>query len=258
MGEDSIFFVGVASRVFLRRIFREIRVRLLVGGRILIFGLISCYICLLSCRRRQPVDAHISCFHELAVKLATLGWRKARLAEVRAEILACQQYLNAFRSKTSHMEKLLSNREYCDLLGVHDKSVEQWKKEPFSTNPSYPENLKFKTNAGTLVRSKSELLIAMTLEKYGVPYRYECLLETPSGPCFPDFTIMHPRTHKIFLWEHFGLMDNSSYAANAGTKVCTYLQMGYVPGDTFLMTYETSNRPLDLQEVENLIRGKFT
>lgn len=195
---------------------------------------------------------------ELAVKLATLGWRKARLAEVRAEILACQQYLNAFRSKTSHMEKLLSNREYCDLLGVHDKSVEQWKKEPFSTNPSYPENLKFKTNAGTLVRSKSELLIAITLEKYGVPYRYECLLETPSGPCFPDFTIMHPRTHKIFLWEHFGLMDNSSYAANAGTKVCTYLQMGYVPGDTLLMTYETSNRPLDLQEVENLIRGKFT
>lgn len=194
---------------------------------------------------------------DLAVLLAKIGWRKARLAEVRTEILACQQYLNACRSKTSHLEKLLSNQEYCVLLGIQDKSVEQWKNEPFSSNPSYPEALKLKTNTGVCVRSKSELLIAMMLEKYGIPYRYECLLETPAGSFFPDFTIMHPKTHKIYIWEHFGMMDSQSYASKAGAKVSIYLQMGYIPNENLLLTYETADYPLDLQEVENLILSKF-
>lgn len=192
-----------------------------------------------------------------AARLAKISWQKARLIEVTREISACKHYLKCFKPEKSRLEILLENPEYCTLLGIHSKSVEEWKKEPFSTNPSHPESLKFKTNCGTLVRSKSELLIAMMLDKYGVPYKYECMLETPAGPHFPDFTIMHPKSKRIYLWEHFGLMDDSSYAASAGNKIGLYMQMGYIAGDTLIMTFESRKSPLDLQAVETLIQETF-
>lgn len=192
-----------------------------------------------------------------AARLAKISWQKARLIEVTREISACQHYLRCFKAEKSRLEILLENPEFCTLLGIHSKSIEEWKNESFSTNPSNPGNLKFKTNTGLLVRSKSELIIAMTLDKYGIPYRYECLVDTPAGPHFPDFMIMHPKTKKIYLWEHFGLMDNSSYSASAGNKIGLYMQMGYIPGETLIMTFENGKSPLDLQTVETLIQETF-
>lgn len=194
---------------------------------------------------------------EEAAALAKTAWRKARLAEIRSEMTACERYINSFRGKKSHMEQLLANREYCALLGFCDLDADAWQHAAYTHNPSHPENLKIPTNNGTLVRSKSEALIAIYLEKYGIPFRYECLLETPAGALFPDFTIMHPKTHRLYLWEHFGLMDNSAYAASAGSKIGTYMQMGYIPGDNLITTYEGGKILLNLKQVESIIQQTF-
>lgn len=194
---------------------------------------------------------------EYAVKLAKVAWQKARLAEVRTEMQACERYIHSFRSETSHMQQILENKGYCSLLGLENPNVEEWMKEKYLQNQAHPEHLKFPTNTGVLVRSKSEALIAMQLEKFGIPYRYECQLQTPVGPIYPDFTIKHPKTRRLYIWEHFGLMDDPNYAASAGKKTGIYMQMGYIPGDTFLATYESGTLQLDLYEVERIIQEKF-
>lgn len=193
-----------------------------------------------------------------AIQLAKLAWCQARLAEVRAEIDACEHYLKAFRSNTTHLQVLMANPGFCQLIGASSSNAEEWKKTPYQTNPNYPESLQFLTSSGLKVRSKSEVLIVTALEKYGIPFRYECLLETPAGPFYPDFTIRHPRNGRIYIWEHFGMIDNSAYAEVSLPKIGIYAQMGYFPNKNFIMTFETKEHPFNLPEAEELIRKYFS
>ena len=73
----------------------------------------------------------------------------------------------------------------------------------------------------------------MTLDKYGISFRYESPLDTQKGRFFPDFTIRHPKNHKTYIWEHFGLMDDQEYAAQVSEKLQIYMDCGYVPGENF-------------------------
>ena len=59
------------------------------------------------------------------------------------------------------------------------------------------------------------------------------------------------------IWEHFGLMDNSEYAANAMEKIALYSQNGFVLGRGFIYTMETSARPLSSRLVNKLIECHF-
>ena len=62
--------------------------------------------------------------------------------------------------------------------------------------------------AGSLfVRSKSEAFIASSLSDKGIPFRYECAAKIAGTVIYPDFTIRHPLSGKLCLWEHFGLID---------------------------------------------------
>ena len=192
-----------------------------------------------------------------AVSLARSAWNKARLAEVRAEITGCQRYLNSFRGKTTHMKQLMAKPGFCELLGVENTSSAAWAKAPFSKNPSHPEHLKFRTKSGLLLRSKSEALIATMLEKYSIPFRYECQMDTATGAIYPDFTILSPVNGKQYIWEHFGMVDNPSYAANIGQKLYTYSQLGYIPDENLILTYESHDYPLEPYHIEAVIRQYF-
>ena len=57
--------------------------------------------------------------------------------------------------------------------------------------------------------------------------------------------------------EHLGMMDNVDYASNAIIKINTYEKAGYMLGDKLLLTYETSNRPLDTKLVEKVLEPYF-
>ncbi|MEE3482012.1 MAG: hypothetical protein VZQ80_08495 [Lachnospiraceae bacterium] len=192
-----------------------------------------------------------------AVSLAKSAWNKARLAEVRAEITGCQRYLNSFRGKTTHMKQLMGKPGFCDLLGQENTSAAAWAKAEYNKNPSHPEHLKFHTKSGLLLRSKSEAMIATMLEKYSIPFRYECQMDTSTGPIYPDFTILSPVTGKQYIWEHFGMVDNPSYAASVGQKLYTYAQLGYIPDENLILTYESHDHPLEPYRIEAVIRQYF-
>lgn len=123
-------------------------------------------------------------------------------------------------------------------------SAQKWRAESYETNPSHPENLIHTTLAGHKVRSKSEVIISNLLYTNQIPYRYEAALPLKEFTAYPDFTILHPVTNKIFYWEHFGMMDNAPYCDTACNKLKTYCYNGIFPSMQLITTYETSKCPI--------------
>lgn len=116
-----------------------------------------------------------------------------------------------------------------------------------------------RTAKGERVRSKSEVIIADTLGRLGIPYKYECPLKLTDGgrSVYPDFTCLDLHTRKELLWEHLGMMDNPVYASLAVKKLSSYLQCGYVPGKNLIISMESSEKPLSQTEVRLIIQGVF-
>lgn len=111
---------------------------------------------------------------------------------------------------------------------------------------------------GDRVRSKSEVIIADTLQRFDVPYRYEFPYVLKQGcrrlTVHPDFTCLNKRTRQEFIWEHFGLVDDTNYAENMVKKVDMYQENGFAMGKNFLMTMETREKPLSSKNVARLVQ----
>ena len=107
------------------------------------------------------------------------------------------------------------------------------------------------------MRSKSEALIDMFLFKNKIPFRYECPLELDNILLYPDFTIRHPTTGKVFYWEHFGLMNQALYRKSACSKLQLYISNGITPSIQLITTYETQEVPLDPETVEKIVEHTY-
>lgn len=162
----------------------------------------------------------------------------------------------------SNAEDLLINKPgYQELLSSYFKPqseiIKDWIAAPFEQNPKYPENKIHKTSSGNMVRSKSEVLIDMVLYTHKIPFRYECELHFGDYKIYPDFTIMHPKTGKIYYWEHYGKMDDPKYNRNVGDRIQTYVNKGIIPSIDLITTFETSLHPLSIDEVEKIVKEYF-
>lgn len=137
------------------------------------------------------------------------------------------------------------------------KELDEWMNSPYPTNTKHLEHLIVKVGPNEFVRSKSEAMIAKTLKQYQIPYRYECQLILDDMELYPDFTIRHPKTGEVFIWEHFGLLDKSDYQKNMLGKLHTYVSNNILPGIHLITTYETQDKPLTFEMIEMLIQYYF-
>jgi len=108
---------------------------------------------------------------------------------------------------------------------------------------------------GEHVRSKSELIIADRLHFAGVPYHYELEFIPSRGSTkfFPDFTVLNKRTLETWYWEHLGMMDDTKYSTMAKEKIEFYSEEGLALGKNLIITFETSQSPLNTKYVDSLI-----
>ena len=127
----------------------------------------------------------------------------------------------------------------------------------YQKNPNYPEQLIHKSISGNLVRSKSEAFIDMVLHINKIPFRYECALQLDEITIYPDFTIRHPVTGETYYWEHFGLMDQTSYIQKTFSKLELYASHGIIPSVNLLTTYETKENPLSMDMLEKIVHHYF-
>lgn len=132
-----------------------------------------------------------------------------------------------------------------------------WTNNPYDQNPYHPEGLIHRSISGKLLRSKSESIIDMILFQEKIPYRYECQLLLGDQIIYPDFTIRHPHTGKLFYWEHFGQMDNPEYYTKACSKIHLYVSHGIIPTINLITTYETKSFPLASEDVKEIVDHYF-
>ena len=195
-----------------------------------------------------------------AEQLAMKKYLLLRMKELIQEERAIIWYLSHHREETSH-QMLEKDNPYAELLAPYfqpeSSDLQSWMESPYEQNRKYPEQKIYGTSAGIKVRSKSESMIVYLLHNYKIPFRYECELELGQVTVYPDFTIRHPKTGKVFICEHLGMLDDPAYRRNALSKLQLYMEHGWIPSVNLILTCETKEYPLNMAYVERLIKEYF-
>jgi len=135
-----------------------------------------------------------------------------------------------------------------------DSIVRSWLSKEFEVRPPYPDHLIYRSPRGLPVRSKAESLIAAMLDARRIPFRYEAPLSIDDKLFFPDFTVMRRSDHCIFYWEHFGLMDDETYRQHTYDKLHYYAEVGILPFENLITTYESPLQPFDAPRIDRILR----
>ena len=114
------------------------------------------------------------------------------------------------------------------------------------------------TLRGDKVRSWPESLIADSLFTEKLSYKYEKPFKLKNGhTVYPDFTIMHPLTGELFLWEHFGRWDKQGYRSTSIRKIKDYAESGMLIGKNLIATFDDDEYKLSESEIKKLITAYF-
>ncbi len=209
---------------------------------------------------------------KLAQQLAQADYDRKLVASLRHESEVLQRALaryNKFERKHGLAEKLfnkLSKNKQKLIKPIHLSDEEfsaSWSSVSYNGRnyamnhliaAGQPEHL---TARGERVRSKSEIIIADTLNRLKIPYKYEYPIkivnETDDIRTFyPDFLCLNVRTRQEFIWEHLGMMDDAEYAASAARKLRLFEKNGIFPGKNLIITVETSELPINAKQVEKV------
>ena len=204
-------------------------------------------------------------------RLAQKEYDQTVLTEMQRELKAVDRFLKSFCPKRLHdiFEKLLpARRKFVQPVRLPDEEfAEQWLAVKYSGKGMAADAPLLETSRGERVRSKSEVIIADTLDRLKIPYRYEFphqlkVRRNSRGrdssrrivTFHPDFTCLNVRTRREFIWEHFGRMDDPEYIAETLGKFDTYTANGIFPGESLIFTMETQERPLNPATVEALAK----
>lgn len=140
-----------------------------------------------------------------------------------------------------------------------EERIRIWLEETYEKNNAYPENLRFETEQGDLVRSKSEVIIANILYQHrnDILYKYErplnVLIDRKIKTIYPDFTILNVHTGRMIYWEHAGRMDDANYANDFVKKANLYISNNLFPGRDVFFTYESIASPLEISVIKKLV-----
>ncbi|MCR5474252.1 MAG: hypothetical protein K6F28_03505 [Lachnospiraceae bacterium] len=185
-------------------------------------------------------------YNSLLENLLTVRNRVERFTEIYDIESITRAYDNLSQARKALVNPIIpSDENYIMEWREHNKG---------GCNP-YPEEGKYQTQRGELVRSKSEKILADLFEKFGIPYVYEPQITAVNGKnLYPDFALLNVRTRRTVYWEHFGLISDGEYAQNALTKINLYEQMGIEVGKNLIITMESERMLLDIKRIEKKIR----
>lgn len=161
-----------------------------------------------------------------------------------------------FKEETAKKE-LTFNRlpelfTYIQLTGT--KKERDWYARMSSAGDFRTEEKIYSTESGFDVRSMSERLIADTIYKFKLLFFYEPEIIIDGETFRPDFVILLP-DGRVFIWEHFGRMDNESYKKHAEYKIAKYREVGFHPQINLICTYGEDIR--DEALIERIVRERL-
>ncbi len=202
------------------------------------------------------------------IKKADIG-----LAQKLAQKDYAQKSKRNVEAKISLIDSVISNYEKQSLLSISDslKPVRQtlinpyvmsdeeyvklWLENQYEQNADYLESLIFKTANGESVRSKSEVIIADTLLRLGIPYKYEMPFYYTKYKSFrTDFTALNVKRRQMVYIEHFGRIHKENYRDSFFYKLKNYSKAGLVIGKNLIFTFEDEDHPFDISIYENTFK----
>lgn len=119
-----------------------------------------------------------------------------------------------------------------------------------------------RANDGTLVRSKSEVIIYDRLILKGIKPSYEKALKLNDMTRYPDFTIEDDAKGITYYWEHCGMMTNPDYRKRWENKLRWYHANGILPSQenggergTLFITEDSAAGGISSQEIDRVIEA---
>jgi len=135
----------------------------------------------------------------------------------------------------------------------------EWKKrleaEKAKYPPYKPEQLKHPAMDGTMMRSKSEVIIANMLIQAGIPFVYEAPLFINGKNVLPDFTILSLIDLKTeIIIEHQGMIFVDEYANKFIRSLRLFLQTDWIPNKNIFFTFDNAQETIDPRQVLSILR----
>lgn len=199
---------------------------------------------------------------ELIMGLAQSDYRKQYLKVAKAELKVLEDEIKllsaggveaVFDELPEYRKELVTPYYTSDQL-----YAAAWQAERFRTNIYRTEERKYKTRRGDMVRSKSEAIIADMLYELRIPYHYEKALRLSTGEFrYPDFTLLKVSERKDYYLEHFGLFDDAWYRSASLRKLNEYNANGIYTGKNLILTFETTDNPLDIEGIRQMLSNIF-
>lgn len=186
---------------------------------------------------------------EVKLALARKKVNQALLIDYQTELEKYQR-----ESECSLAEKVL---ESAAIRQIILEGNEKWSQEKYPRNTSFLQNCIHRTPTGIYVRSKSERDIAVGLYDWQLPNQYDRKFYFEKRTVSPDFTIRHPVTGLLILWEHFGRMNDPDYVRKTYEKLDLYMRHGFFPGENLIVTFEDALHPLTPERIEMEIQYHF-
>lgn len=196
---------------------------------------------------------------KLAKGLAQKDYNYRLIKVLEKECKLLQSYLTATNSgmnitKVYHDLHKVRQQLITPITLTDEEYIKKWLDIKWQGRPFADDTPELFTTKGERVRSKSEILIADTLNRLGVPYRYEYPFKLKNGiTVYPDFLCLNVRSRQEYYWEHFGMMDNSEYAEKTVHKLQDYSENNLISGLNLIITMESSSTPLKLTNIEKQI-----
>lgn len=195
----------------------------------------------------------------LVYLLAQKNYDQKLMKELNKELDEINQFCNNYHPED--IQKVYDNfnihrKALITPIILSDKDyIEQWENIEYEHMGFREETPEYYTAKGERVRSKSEIIIADTLHRMKIPYRYEYpVIMSGIGTVHVDFYCLNVRTREEFVWEHFGMMDDDIYSNGAIGKLEKYMLNDYWPGLNFIATFESSEHPLSTKIIEACIK----
>lgn len=199
-------------------------------------------------RKRDLILAKKIAQKEYDVSVLEAAGKQIECLEKVIEILKKNDIEKKFLQLSEHKKCLIEPVTLTD-----EEYASRWQNVEYRSKPFSELGPELYTARGERVRSKSEVIIADTLNRLGIPYRYEFPVSLKRFDVYPDFYCLNVRTRREFIWEHFGLMTDSDYAVNMVEKLDSYSEKGWILGKNLIATMESAMRPLNTRHVERLV-----
>ncbi len=186
--------------------------------------------------------------------------------KVHDEIVSLEKRLRRFLSSydisklDKTYDKLCKGRKsfVVPIKPTQSMKVKDWYEQNKGMQNTFEIKNPFLTIKGETVRSKSEKIIADYFYNMDIPYVYEPKYTLVNGrTLYPDFALYNYRDNSTVYWEHMGLVDDTDYLSKNIKKIMLYEKNGLVLGQNLMISYESSDSPLDMNIIKEKLESLF-